>query len=117
LKETRHAYLTAPSSTFPRWPTVKILATVREYCRMNVTTSGLEYLNKTLDSRCQVVLIFPAATAASHCLFRLSWPSRAVSSSPLGNNAEVSDGSAVNKGATASASWSGLGLLELNNFR
>ena len=47
-------------------PTVKMLATVREYCRTKVTVRGAEYRAMTLASRCQVVCIIPAATASSH---------------------------------------------------
>lgn len=49
------ARLTAPSSSFPKCPMVKILATVREYCKRKVTISGNEYFPITLASRCHVV--------------------------------------------------------------
>lgn len=64
---------TAPSSIAPMCPTAKMLATVKEYCSMNVITKGLEYFQSVFDSRCHVVLILPAATAASHCRLSRSW--------------------------------------------
>ena len=48
---------TAPSSMAPICPTANIEATVREYCSINVTTKGLEYLQSVLASLCHVVLI------------------------------------------------------------
>jgi hypothetical protein len=49
-------------------PTVKMLATGKLYCSRNVKMSGAELFVKTFASRCQLVLIFPAATASSHFL-------------------------------------------------
>src|SRR5438045_1523423 len=80
-----------------------MLATVREYCKINVTTNGAAYLISTLASRCHFFLIFPAETAASHCLLRLSCPSRIDSGSPFDSKADISDGWAVKEGV--SASW------------
>ena len=71
------AKLTAPNSAVPMWPTVKIEATVREYCSTKVTINGAEYFASTFASRCQVVWIIPAATASSHFALMFlgsSWP-------------------------------------------
>ena len=109
------AKLTAPSSTLPKCPTVNILATVREYCSTNVTTKGLEYLHNVFASRRHVVLIFPEATAASHCAFSRSCRLRDDSTIVFPNKAEVSEGSAVKSGAAASSSTSDFGIFVLNN--
>jgi hypothetical protein len=60
------ANLTALSSTLPRRPTVKMLVTVREYCSTDVTVKGPENLLSIFSSFCQVVLMLPSATNASH---------------------------------------------------
>ena len=86
--------LTAPSSTWPKCPTVKILATVSDCCSRNVTISGTEYLPSTFASRCHVVWMIPAATASSHFLLMASdpsWPPYGNSGSP--SNGVSSDGS------------------------
>src|ERR1051325_427284 len=70
------ARLTAPSSVLPICPTVKILATGKLYCSKKVRMSGAELFVKTFASRCQLVLIFPAATASFHFLLIVFGESR-----------------------------------------
>lgn len=62
-----HLRLMAPSSILPICPTEKMLATLMEYWSKNVTTRLLEYTAMVFASRCHVVLIWPAETAASQC--------------------------------------------------
>lgn len=113
------AKLTAPSSTVPRWPTVKTLATVREYWRRKVTIRGAEYRDRTLASRCQVVLILPAMTASSHFWLRVSGvacppygkvgsPNRGVVSGRSASPSDAAPRAASSSGATTFRSPPGI---------